>query len=105
MRAGEQMVHQRFTGGEQLALIEIVKAQKRVRWSKVAQELEERGFPKRTPKSVRNHHLRWRQATSSGGGTSKNVCRKCGRPQRGHVCEIADEAPASVEAACVVVKE
>ena len=100
------MVHQRFTGGEQVALIEIVKEQqKKIRWSKVAQQLEERGFPKRSPKSVRNYHLRYRQAQSGNARPSKNTCRKCGRPMRGHVCEIVDTGPTSAEAECVVVKE
>ena len=52
------MVHKRFKDGEDRALLEIVQSQERVNWTKVVQELEVLGFPKRTPKSVRNRHLR-----------------------------------------------
>jgi hypothetical protein len=91
------VAHSRFTGAEALALIEITKDQKRISWTKVVKELEERGFPRRTAKSVRNRHLRWRQAQNGEGGPTKNFCKKCGRPQRGHVCEIVDTelAPAT----------
>ena len=85
------VAHSRFTGAEALALIEIVKDQQRISWSKVAGLLEQRGFAKRSIKSLRNRHLRWRQAQN--GGPPKNMCKKCGRPQRGHVCEIVDASP------------
>ena len=84
------VAHSRFTGAEALALLEIIKDQKRISWTKVVEQLAERGFPKRTAKSVRNRHLRWRQ---SQGAATKNFCKKCGRPQRGHVCEVVDTAP------------
>ena len=93
------MVHLRFTGAEDLALIEIVKAQKRVSWTKVVKQLEERGFPKRTAKSVRNRHLRWRRAQSGASVSCKNFCRKCGKLMRGHVCEIIEEGPTAASEA------
>jgi hypothetical protein len=93
------MVHKRFTGAEDVALLEIIRAQKRTDWDKVVKELGARGFPKRTPKSVRNRHLRWKQAQSGTGPPPKNFCRKCGRPVRGHVCAaVVEEAPEPAEA-------
>ena len=92
------MSRQRFDGKEELALIAIVKEQKRVDWGKVTKQLHEEGFPKRTAQSVRNRHLRWRQAQNGATRPHKNLCRKCGRPQRGHVCEVIDEKATSAEA-------
>ena len=97
------MVRQRFTGAEDVALLAILKDReeqtRRVDWRKVAKQLQERGFPNRSTKSVRNHHLR--RANAPGyPAPAKNRCRKCGKLQRGHVCEIMDEGsgPAASEA-------
>lgn len=79
------MAKTRFTGKEDRARCDIVVAMKRVKWAKVAEELRGAGFPERTPKSVRNRHLRVRQAAIRKT-ESKNMCRTCGLPQRGHVC-------------------
>ena len=85
---------QRFTGAEDLALVEILKQQKkRVDWLKVVKQLQELGFPKRSTKSVRNHHLRRQNAQRATSAPAKNYCRKCGKLQRGHVCEIIEEGP------------
>ncbi|MBN38461.1 MAG: hypothetical protein CMI29_08350 [Opitutae bacterium] len=85
------MGHNRFTGSEDIALRKLIEAQERVSWSKVAQELEALGFEKRTPKSVRNRHLRWKRAQSGVDGLAKNYCRKCKKKQRGHVCVLEEE--------------
>lgn len=84
------MVHKRFKDGEDRALLEIVQSQERVNWTKVVQELQVLGFPKRTPKSVRNRHLRWKNAQSDAHGFTKNYCRVCGKKQRGHVCVLVE---------------
>ena len=97
-KRGAQIARQRFTGSEDLALLAIVKGEKRVNWAKVAKALHERGFPQRTPKSVRNRNLRWRQAQNGVNQQQKNFCRKCGRPQRGHVCEVIEVVTPPAEA-------
>jgi hypothetical protein len=79
----------RFTGCEDVARNEIVAKMQRVLWVKVADQMCKRGFPPRTAKSVRNRHLRQKQAKLSRC-ESKNTCRKCGKPQRGHVCVVLD---------------
>ncbi len=92
------MERQRFTGAEDVALVELLDGQKkRIDWCKVAKELHERGFPKRTTKSVRNHHLRRKNAQNGTRGPNKNRCRICGKMQKGHVCEIIDTAPPPAE--------
>jgi len=83
----------RFTGNEDVALKEIVNGRdkRRINWAAVVAKLEELGYPKRTPKSVRNRHLRQKQYQSSVFRmTGPNMCRKCGLPQRGHVCLMED---------------
>ena len=83
----------RFTGKEDVALKEIVEKRgtRRINWATVVAKLHELGYEKRTPKSVRNRHLRQKQYQSSVFRLSgPNRCRKCGRPQRGHVCLIED---------------
>ena len=93
------MVHKRFTGPEDVALLEIIKAQARLNWDKVVTELVARGFEKRSAKSVRNRHLRWKQAQSGTGPAPKNMCRKCGRPVRGHVCTVVVEEETALDEA------
>lgn len=83
------MERRRFTGKEDVALNEIVDGRKtrRVNWKTVATTLEELGYNKRSSKSVRNRHMRQKQYQSSVfNQTGRNVCRKCGLPQRGHIC-------------------
>jgi len=75
----------RFTGSEDRTRNEIIGAIKRVKWADVVEQLKKAGFPLRSAGSVRNRHLRIRKATSTSA-ESKNQCRKCGLPQRGHVC-------------------
>ena len=97
-KRGAQNIRQRFTGSEDMALLAIVKDSKRANWAKVAKALHERGFPQRTPKSVRNRSLRQRKARSGVKQQQKNFCRKCGRPQRGHVCEVIEVVTPPAEA-------
>ena len=87
------MDRRRFTGKEDVALKEIVNGRdkRRINWAAVVAKLEELGYAKRTPKSVRNRYLRQKQYQSSVFRmTGPNMCRKCGKPQRGHVCLIED---------------
>lgn len=82
------MKKKRFTGNEDRARIAIVAAmekKKRVKWTDVVAALEEQGYPKRTVESVRHRHRRWQKADATKP-ESKNMCRICGLPQRGHVC-------------------
>ena len=99
----------RFTGDEDRALEEImIEAGERqmhpvedepkfgrgpngVSWKQVAADLAQRGFAKRSPHSVRNHYLRRLKAQRSCAFT-KNMCRKCGQPMRGHVCLVTQMA-------------
>lgn len=82
----QKRAKKRFTGNEDRARIAIVAAMKqRVKWSDVAVKLEAAGYPKRSVESVRNRHRRWQQASTTKP-ESKNACRICGLPQRGHVC-------------------
>ena len=99
----------RFTGDEDRALEEImIEAGERqldpreeepkfgrgpngVSWKQVAADLAQRGFAKRSPHSVRNHYLRRIKAQSCRSYT-KNLCRKCGQPMRGHVCLVTSMA-------------
>ena len=55
------------------------------RWSRIAEQLEERGFEKRTAKSLRNRWLRI-NAVPTIHNDSKNRCRLCGERQRGLSC-------------------
>ena len=84
----------RFTGDEDRALEEILATQEKRRWEKVAQELEERGFKRRTAQSVRNHSLRKARAHLRLTHR-KNYCRKCGELMRGHVCLATTTTSAS----------
>lgn len=88
------MAPRRFTGKEDVALMRIIASLQerhvRVLWADVVAELQELGFPERSQKSVRNRHLRRRQALAGGPVHGKNLCRICGRLQKGHVCEVAD---------------
>ena len=95
----------RFTGDEDRALEEImIEADERqpgpreddpkvgrgpngMSWKQVADALAQRGFAKRSPHSVRNHYIRRLKAQRSCAYT-KNMCRKCGQPMRGHVCLV-----------------
>ncbi len=86
--------HRRFSGAEHLKLEEILDDVGRhfIPWRKVVARLKEAGFPERTTKSVRNHHLRMRQLRRvQPGGT--NICRVCFLPQRGHVCRGPQRSP------------
>ena len=83
----KDVVQSRFTGDEDRAMIEIMEEMAPVRWAKVAQQLHERGFPLRTAKSIRNHHLR-RQKAELSLADCKNRCRKCGMWRKGHVCAV-----------------
>lgn len=78
-------IKKRFTGSEDRKRCEIIGKLKRVNWSDVVEQLKEAGFPPRSVGSVRNRHIRIQKAID-GKGESKNQCRKCGLPQRGHVC-------------------
>lgn len=81
------MERRRFVGGEDAARNEIVKDMKRVKWEEVSKRLCDLGFATRSKKSLRNRHLRQKQfGASKSRFASKNVCRKCGAVQRGHVC-------------------
>lgn len=78
----------RFEAEEDAALREAVAryASPRLpRWSRIAEQLEERGFGKRTPKSLRNRWLRI-NARPTIHNDQKNRCRLCGKWQRGHSC-------------------
>ena len=87
------MERRRFNGGEDAARGAIVKEMKRVKWEEVSKQLCDLGFPQRSKKSLRNRHLRQKQFNSSSSQfMSKNMCRKCGVPQRGHVCVTVDAA-------------
>jgi len=79
---------QRFSGDEDRALHALVReCTKPIRWSRVVAGLMERGFPRRSPKSVRNRVLRMRvSSTAVAKLAAKNRCRICGQIQRGHVC-------------------
>ena len=85
-----RVAQSRFTGDEDRALLEIMEAMTLVRWEAIAKALHERGFPLRTAKSIRNHHLRQRKASletpNLAGHIGKNRCRKCGMWRKGHVC-------------------
>ncbi len=90
-RTWRTMKKPRFNGNEDRALIEIVSEMERVKWADVVAELKERGFPERTPKSVRNRYLRWRvfeqtKRTEPDRWQNINRCRTCGLFMRGHVC-------------------
>ncbi len=80
----------RFTGNEDRALIQIATGLERIRWSKVIEELKERGFPERTEKSVRNRYLRLRVHEQlrrvEPDRRNINRCKTCGLFMRGHVC-------------------
>ena len=82
--AGER---RRFTGEEHQKLEEILDevGRRQIPWVKVVQRLKEAGFPERTTKSVRNHYMRMRHLGRLPV-ESKNYCRICKLPQRGHVC-------------------
>ena len=84
----------RFTGEEHQKLEEILDevGRRQIPWVKVVERLKEAGFPERTTKSVRNHHLRMRRLGRLQPD-SRNNCRVCGLPQRGHVCGGRDPAP------------
>jgi hypothetical protein len=78
----------RFEATEDAALREAVAryvSPRLPRWSRIAEQLEERGFEKRTAKSLRNRWLRI-NATPTIYNDSKNRCRLCGEWQRGHSC-------------------
>tara|TARA_Y100000748_G_C15119400_1_gene341577 strand:- start:195 stop:521 length:327 start_codon:yes stop_codon:yes gene_type:complete len=86
--------HRRFSGAEHRQLEAILDDVGRhfIPWLKVVARLKEAGFPERTTKSVRNHHLRMRRLSrAQPGGT--NICRVCLLPQRGHVCRGPHPAP------------
>ena len=112
-RKRSTMERRRFTGKEDVALKEIVDGRetRRVNWKTVATTLEELGYNKRTAKSVRNRHLRQKQYQSSvsNNQTGRNVCRKCGLPQRGHSCLLeqatAESEDKEADSATVVGKE
>ena len=85
------MERRRFNGGEDAARSAIVKEMRRVKWEDVSKQLCDLGFPQRSKKSLRNRHLRQKQfSKSTSRFMSKNLCRKCGALQRGHVCVIVD---------------
>ena len=86
--------HRRFSGAEHRQLEAILDDVGRhfIPWRKVVARLKEAGFPERTTKSVRNHHLRMRRLGRLPPD-SRNNCRVCGLPQRGHVCGGRDPAP------------
>tara|TARA_B100000927_G_scaffold226776_1_gene186498 strand:- start:912 stop:1241 length:330 start_codon:yes stop_codon:yes gene_type:complete len=96
MKVTRVMAPRRFTGKEDMALVRIIASLQernvRVRWADVVAQLQELGFPERSQKSVRNRHLRRRQALTEKdqGILGKNLCRICGRLQKGHVCQVAD---------------
>lgn len=99
----------RFTGDEDRARIAIVAEMERVKWGDVVEKLKEAGFPERTAKSVRNRHLRWRlfqEAEQTGAlvGQNINLCRRCGKYMRGHVCGGVVVEGADDSGACVTVK-
>ncbi len=77
----------RFTGEEHQKLEEILDevGRRQIPWVKVVERLKEAGFPERTTKSVRNHYMRMRHLSRMQPET-KNYCRICKLPQRGHVC-------------------
>ena len=107
------MSRKRFTGKEDRALVQIIenRATNRIIWADVVVKLrDEYGFEERTQKSVRNRHLRRRRADTeqAQGIHGRNICRICGRLQKGHVCEAAivttaepDDQPSA--SACVAV--
>lgn len=86
--------HRRFSGAEHRQLEAILDDVGRhfIPWLKVVARLKEAGFPERTTKSVRNHHLRMRY-TRRVQPDSRNTCRVCKLPQRGHVCGGGDPWP------------
>ena len=85
------MERRRFNGGEDAARNAIVKEMRRVKWEDVSKQLCDLGFPQRSKKSLRNRHLRQKQFNSSTSRfMCKNLCRKCGVLQRGHVCVTVD---------------
>jgi len=77
----------RFEAVEDAALREAVAryVPRLPRWSRIAEQLEERGFEKRTAKSLRNRWLRINTMPTIHND-SKNRCRLCGEWQRGHSC-------------------
>jgi len=80
------MARRRFSGLEDRARIAIVAKFKRgVVWAEVLQKLEEQGFAHRSINSIRNRHMRSKLCTIMKPD-SKNQCRVCGLPQKGHVC-------------------
>ena len=80
------MTRRRFSGLEDRARIKIVAESERgVVWTEVSQKLEEQGFPHRSISSIRNRHLRFKLCKIMKPD-SKNQCRVCGLPQKGHVC-------------------
>ena len=84
-KRGAQISRQRYTGSEDMALLAIVKDSKRANWAKVAKALHERGFPQRTPKSVRNRSLRQRKARSGVKQQQKNLMRVFALPRHSPV--------------------
>ena len=84
---GATSKHRRFSGAEHRKLEEILDevGRRHIPWRKVVVRLKEAGFPERTTRSVRNHHLRMRQLLRIQPD-SRNNCRVCGLPMRGHVC-------------------
>lgn len=65
----------------------VKESPKPIRWSRIATNLKERGFPQRSENSVRNRALRLRvNATVVAQLAAKNLCRICLQVQRGHIC-------------------
>lgn len=87
-RGGAHSDARRFEAGEDAALREAVARYvlpRLPRWAQIAEQLAQRGFSKRTPKSLRNRWLRINTRPTIHND-SKNRCRVCGAYQRGHSC-------------------
>jgi len=62
------------------------------KWSAIQKQV----FPGRTIASIRNRHHRIQKGRDALAlGMTKNICRKCGAPKRGHVCKSAPRAQSS----------
>lgn len=87
-RGGAHPKARRFESDEDVALREAVArfvSPRLPRWTLIAEQLEQRGFEKRTAKSLRNRWLRI-NALPTIHNDQKNRCRVCGEYQRGHSC-------------------
>jgi len=67
---------------EDTAIIDLVRTSGQ-KWKRITQKL-----PGRTLSSIRNRWIRLDSARKMRmqGKESKNICKKCGKPRRGHVC-------------------